>query len=84
MAVDLEKLKWALNQVDQIVTFVDENGIPTGDIGTVTNKSEPSVQFKNSGLLYDEPLPREFLNFFFNQVYLAIADLDARITALEP
>lgn len=82
MAIDLERLRWATNAQVQNVTYTDANGITT-DI-TVTNRVEPSSEFKNTGALFEEPIPRAFLNFILNEIYLAIQDLDTRVTTLEP
>ena len=82
MAIDLEKIRWASQAQLQTVNYTDENGVTT-EI-TVTNKVEPSGQFKNSGALFEEPIPRAYLNYMFDEIYKAIADLDSRVTALEP
>lgn len=82
MAVDLERLKWALDDLTEVVQYVDRNGVST-EI-TVSNKAEPLAQFKSSGAKFEEPIPRAYLNYMLNQIYLAIADLEARVTTLEP
>ena len=83
MAIDLEKIRWASDPASlQTVTYTDEDGIETEV--TVTNKTEPSGQFKNSGALFEEPIPRQFLNYMFDEIYKAIQDIDSRVTTLEP
>lgn len=81
MAVDLDKLKWALNDLTETVDYEDQNGVIT-EI-TVSNKAEPTAGFKNTGAKFEEVLPRQYLNFILYQQYLAIQDLETRLTALE-
>lgn len=82
MAIDLSKLEWATDNIIQTVTYTDENGTET-EI-TVANKQEPTAQFKDSGALFEEPIPRAYLNYMLHEIYLAIQDLDTRVTTLEP
>lgn len=82
MAIDLEKIRWASQSQLETVTYTDENGIET-EI-TVTNKVEPTGQFKNTGALFEEPIPRAYLNHMLYEIYKAIEDLDSRVTTLEP
>lgn len=82
MAINLEELKWAINDIIETVNYEDEDGNIT-EIA-VTNKAEPLAQFKNSGALFEEPIPRAYLNFILNRLYLAVEDLETRVTNLEP
>lgn len=82
MAVDLESIRWASNVVIQDVTYTDEDGVET-EI-TVSNKVEPSAQFRNSGALFEEPIPRAYMNSMFYSLYKAIEDLETRVSNLEP
>lgn len=84
MAVDLDKLKWALSDLTEVVDELDLNGVPTGNTVGVNNKEEPTAQVKDSGLKFEEPLPRANYNFMLNQIYLAFVDLETRVAALEP
>lgn len=83
MAINLEDIRWAENSVTETVEVKDEEGNVTGEV-TVTNKSDPSSQFKDSGLLAKEALPRAYLNQILYNLYKAIEDLDTRISNLEP
>lgn len=82
MAINLEELKWAINDITETVNYENENGDITEV--TVTNKAEPLAQFKNSGALFEEPIPRAYLNFILNKLYLAVVDLETRVSNLEP
>lgn len=82
MAVNLENIRWASTDVIENVTYTDENGVSTNI--TVTNKVDPSPQFKNTGALFEEPIPRAYLNHMLFEIYKAIEDLDTRLQVLEP
>lgn len=82
MAVDLESIRWASEDVFQNVTYTDENGVET-EIA-VTNKLDPTSQYKTSGALFEEPVPRAYLNHVLYSLYVAIQDLETRLTNLEP
>ena len=56
----------------------------TDPITNAENKLEPTVEFKNSGLKRNEPLPRAYFNDQMNLIALWIRDLDERVRALEP
>jgi len=69
MAIDAEKLRWASNLVTDNTTGQD-------------NKREPYSSYKNSGQLKGEPIPRQFLNYMFDESQKALVDLQTQIDAL--
>lgn len=81
MAVDLESIRWAVNDITKTETYTDVNGVDSQVI--VANKVEPTAQLRNSGWLFEEPAARAHINFMFNKLYEAIQDLETRLTALE-
>ena len=83
MAIDINKINWATSLIVENVTYEDpDTGVETPI--TVSNKLEPPAQFKNSGALFEENIPRAYLNYMFDEVRKAIEDLDNRVTTLEP
>lgn len=82
MAIDLNALEWATNTlVETNVSYTDINGVTTQI--DVTNKVEPTAPFRDTGAKFEEPIPRAYLNYMFNQYYRAFQDIEARLTALE-
>ena len=69
MAINAEKFRWASNEV------ID------GTTG-LSNKVEPSTSYKNSGQLAGEPVPRQYLNFMFDEQHEALVNLQGQIDAL--
>jgi hypothetical protein len=65
MAIDLTELEWAVNDV----TLPNAAG---------PNKIEPTAGLKTTGVDWEQLLNAEELNWMFNKLYLAIADLDSR------
>lgn len=82
MALDLTALEWATNTLVQTnMSYTDANGITT-EID-VANKSEPTQPYRDSGALFEQPIPRAYLNYMFNQYYIAFQDIETRLAALE-
>lgn len=64
--------QWAENDIEEVVTI-------NGSVTLVTNKVEPTFDFKSSGSLARQPLPRPYLNWFFNFLGVWIKHLDERV-----
>ena len=64
---------WATNVVEQI-QIIDDAPVPLG------NKSEPSQEYKDSGELYRENLPRPYLNYQLDLIDEWLQHLDERYT----
>jgi len=63
--------EWGNNQVDETVLI---GGVSV----LVTNKVAPTQEFKDSGLLAREPLPRPYTNYMFDLINRWISHLDKR------
>lgn len=83
MAIDITKIHWATTMVVENVTYVDPDTGEETDI-SVSNKIEPPAQFKDTGALFEENIPRAYINYMFDEIRKAIEDHENRITALEP
>ncbi len=66
-----EVIQWANDDIDETKTI-------NGSVETLPNKVEPTQEFADSGLLYREPLPRSYLNFFLNLTARYINYLEER------
>lgn len=71
-----ETIQWAVNDIDESKTI-------NGSLETLPNKQEPTQEFANSGVLFREPLPRPYLNFFFNLTARYINYLEERADEFE-
>lgn len=81
MAVDLESIRWASDTVIENPTYTDDQGVTTNI--TVSNKVEPLSQYKDTGALFEEEIPRSYVNYMFDALYRAISDLETRLADLE-
>lgn len=64
--------EWATNTVEEPYVA------PNGNTILVTNKEEPTQEFKDSGELAGEPLPRAYINFQFNLIKEWVEHLNER------
>lgn len=69
MAINVEEIRWADNNVNDPIT-----GAP--------NKVAPTSGIKNSGLDRNEPLARAYVNYQFDKYHEMFGDLQAQINAL--
>jgi hypothetical protein len=63
--------EWANNLVGETV---DLNGVPT----LIDNKIEPTQEWKDSGELDEENLPRQYINYQFDYINDWVRNLDER------
>lgn len=62
---------WATNDVDEVIVLDDAPVI-------LANKLDPTTDFRNSGLLYRQNLPRPFFNGHLNLIDQWIQNFDER------
>ena len=68
--IDPEKIRWA--SVEEIEP---SNNLP--------NKKEPPAEFKKSGEKKNQPLPRQWLNYQFDQYYQMFVDVQDQIDGIK-
>lgn len=69
-----EETRWATDDISQIIELAD------GSTVTVNNKEIPTDQLRDSGWLYQQGVARAHLQYLLNQIGIALADIDQRLT----
>tara|TARA_R110000851_G_scaffold250320_1_gene402813 strand:- start:1031 stop:1786 length:756 start_codon:yes stop_codon:yes gene_type:complete len=69
MAINEESVRWA-----SVPSILPEDGLP--------NTSPRSTEFKNTGLQNNQPLPLQWLNGQFKDIYLALKEAQSQIDSI--
>jgi hypothetical protein len=65
--------EWASNDINETID-INNDGVDE----VLENKNEPPEQFKDSGVLWNQPLPSDYLNYQLNLLYLWQTHLNER------